>query len=179
MHLHQFRKIVFRLLLAVFIGWLSAGSAQSRTAESNAPAQLVKSFYRDHFSHDMGFTATAIQRKRKWLEPGLYKLSQAKLAEPRSPDEAPTINGDPFTDSQEYPHSFRIVKTIISAHKADVQVLFQWIEQRKVVNKRTITVKLNKRGSRWQIANLVYESGPDLRTLLKPPTAVKEEEFYG
>ena len=75
---------------------------------ASTPAEIVQELLVMHFTHDMGFTRESVARKRGFLSTDLQARIARYLAAPGSPDEAPAINGDPFTDSQEYPDRFRL-----------------------------------------------------------------------
>jgi hypothetical protein len=150
-------------LLVVFPLAAMSGAAP-RTARTT-----VRDFYRFHFAHEMGFTAGAVRQKRRWIASALYRLLLEEMEKQKSKpaDEAPYINGDPFTDSQEYPNSFQVGKANYSGAQAEVSVLFDWKDKGKSVRKRTILVKLTREKNEWRIVNLVYEDGRDLVTDLK------------
>lgn len=130
-------------------------AAQPRPA---SPASVVQAFYRFHFAHDMAFTRSALRRRVRWLAPDLLALCRAYFAAPSPADEVPEIDGDPFTDSQEYPTSFRVGAAAVAGDTALVPVTFLW----KAGDRRTVTVVLVPRGG-WKIADLRYERGETLR----------------
>lgn len=93
--------------------------------------------------------------------PDLLGLCRAYFAAPSPADEAPEIDGDPFTDSQEYPTSFRVGAAAMSGDTALVPVRFSW----KSGDQRSVTVVLVPLGG-WRIADLRYERGETLRSEL-------------
>jgi hypothetical protein len=52
--------------------------------------------------------------KRAWLAPELLDLCKAYFKKPVPADDVPEIDGDPFTDSQEYPKLFRVGPVALS-----------------------------------------------------------------
>jgi hypothetical protein len=90
--------------------------------------------------------------------PDLLALCRAYFAAPSPADEPPEIDGDPFTDSQEYPTSFRVGAAAIAGDTALVPVTFSWTGG----DHRVVTVVLVARG-RWRIADVRYERGETLR----------------
>jgi hypothetical protein len=82
------------------------------------PTRVVAAFYRYHFTHDMAFTPTSVGVKRAWLAPELLDLCKAYFKKPVPADDVPEIDGDPFTDSQEYPKLFRVGPPAHTAHSA-------------------------------------------------------------
>jgi hypothetical protein len=126
-----------------------------------APEEVVQELLVTHFTHDMGFTRDSLARKRTFLSAALRASVARYMAAPQPPDEAPAINGDPFTDSQEYPDRFTLGATrttprgtIVPVHFADSQ------------SKRRVDYVLVREGRRWVVDDLVDERGESLRTLL-------------
>ncbi|MGA2382487.1 MAG: DUF3828 domain-containing protein [Gemmatimonadales bacterium] len=131
------------------------GAAQQPAAR---PADVVRTFYRFHFAHDMAFTRSAVRRREGWLSSDLLALCRAYFAASSPTDEVPEIDGDPFTDSQEYPASFRVGAARVAGDTAQVPVTFSW----KAGDRRVVTVVLVARRD-WKIADVRYERGETLR----------------
>jgi len=110
----------------------------------------------------MGFTADAAKARAAWLSPELQKICASYFALPGMPDEVPVIDGDPFTDSQEYPNSFRVGAPRVSGATALMPVSFQWPDGRK----RSVTVELVMNSRRWLIDDIRYSDGRSLRNLI-------------
>jgi hypothetical protein len=130
-----------------------------RTA-ATAP-EIVQELLVTHFTHDMAFTRESVADKRRFLSAALQARLTRYLAAPQSPDEAPDIDGDPFTDSQEYPDRFTLgaarttaARTIVPVHFADAS------------SKRRVDYALIREGGRWVVDDLVDERGQSLRALL-------------
>jgi hypothetical protein len=87
---------------------LTAGARAASTDAAASPRAVVKALYAHHFAHDMAFTESSVRSKEAWLAPDFMKVCLAYLAQPGDPNEAPLIDGDPFTDSQEYPRRFKV-----------------------------------------------------------------------
>jgi hypothetical protein len=148
-------------LFAVILASLSSLFAQPSTPES-AVADPVQGFYRFHFAHDMGFTPDSVKARSAWLSPALLKICVAYFASPSAPDEVPVINGDPFTNSQEYPNSFQVGTPSLSNSTALIPVSFQWPDGRK----RSLSVALVVQNQKWLIDNIRYPDGSSLRSLI-------------
>ena len=134
---------------------VAAAVAQQRVAP---PESVVRAFYRFHFAHDMAFTRTALGRREQWLSPDLRALCRAYFAAPSPAGEVPEIDGDPFTDSQEYPVSFRVGAATVAGDTALEPVTLSW----KAGDRRVVTVVLVAGGG-WKIADVRYERGETLR----------------
>ena len=53
--------------------------------------------------------AARVERLRPWLAPSLSEAFRRWFGRPARPDEAPQLNGDPFTDTQEPPLALALV----------------------------------------------------------------------
>lgn len=137
-------------------------AAQSARPDSG-PAAVVREFYAFHFAHDMAFTRAAVRARSRWLAPDLLAHIGAYFARPSDPNEVPDIDGDPFTDSQEYPRSFQVGVARIVGDTARVPVAMLWPEG----DRRMVRVLLVRVGGAWRITDLRYANGePSLRELL-------------
>jgi len=125
------------------------------------PVEVVRALFADHFKHTMGFTKASVARKAKWLSTDLLARLNAELARPGNPDEVPNIDGDPFTDSQEYPTRFVVGKALNEADLTRVPVTFSGNGR-----KQTVVALLRKSGEGWCVDDLAYQDGKTLRGLL-------------
>ena len=140
-------------LLTAFLGFASPPSTPSAT---------VRAFYAFHFAHDMAFTPESVRAKADWLAPDLLELSEKYFEKPTSPDEAPAIEGDPFTDSQEYPTRFRVGGARVSGEAAWVPVRLVW----RHGPSRSVTVHLVRIARRWRVWDVRWPDGASFRDLL-------------
>lgn len=138
-----------------------AAAAVAPAPAPKTPMEVVIALYADHFRHDKGFTKASVARKAGWLSPDFLARLNAELARPGNPDEVPTINGDPFTDSQEYPKRFRVGKAEITGDLTRIPVFFTGNGRL-----RTVAVELRKTSDGWRVDDLVYEDGRTLRSML-------------
>ena len=165
------------LLLVLFACFFAppALSQGARRAPAASPRQTAQSFYRFHFTHGMDFTERNLRQRRRWLTAELYDLlrdefrKEAERAKAH-PDEAPFVEGDPFTDSQEYPKSFRVGNSIASGGSALVRVVFVGAGRTpRGRDEREVSVTMRWVGARWLIGNIKSAGGEDLLTLLRKP----------
>lgn len=131
---------------------------QPRSARAAA-----EGFLRAHFDGDMAFTPQALARKRRWLSPALRAASDHYFAQPRSPDEVPVINGDPFTDTQEYPGGFAVTSVRETRHGARVRITYRAPARRL----EFLLVRGSEEG--WRIDDVIYRDGTGLRSALASP----------
>lgn len=122
------------------------------------PVEVVRALFADHFKHTMGFTKASLARKSKWLSPDLLARLNAELARPGNPDEVPNIDGDPFTDSQEYPKHFVVGKAMNEGGLTRVPVTFSGNGPKQMV-----VALLRKTGGSWSVDDLAYQDGKTLR----------------
>lgn len=136
--------------------------APGAKAPATAPEGTVERLLEAHFGGDMGFSETGFGTKRAFLSRPLQQLMAAYFARPVSPDEAPAIDGDPFTDSQEYPTRFAVGKARTRGGAARVPVRFAdgW-------RTRRATYALKRERDGWRVDDVLYDNGESLRGLLK------------
>lgn len=123
-------------------------------AAAASPAGVVYAFLEAHFNGDMGFDETTVAAKQKWLSHDLKAAIVAYFAKPFPEDEVPPINGDPFTDSQEYPTRFSVGDASVAGRKAEVPVGYA-----DGFAKRSVVFHLVKDGRRWRIDDLAFDHG--------------------
>jgi hypothetical protein len=139
-----------------------AGLAQLSNKSSQAAVATVKAFYGFHFKNKFDYSNKGLRQRQRWLDAKLYRLLLAEDKKAKSKKaEAPELNGDPFTNSQEYPNAFRVGDTREEYGKAFVEVVFVWQEKGKVIDERSIEVELAKSGNLWKISNIIDKSSPD------------------
>lgn len=151
---------------------LSAGAQGARRAAAGAHArEAVRSFLTFHLANDKGFTERNVRRRRRWLTPELYRLLLSELRREslrsRLSDEAPCVNGDPFTNSQEYPSSFRVGPARPLGGKVRVDVVLVWKLGTGALDEKQIGMELSRRAGTWRIDNVLGRDGEDLVSLLR------------
>ena len=171
MKLHRYVSSAVLVMLL-----LPVETALPQGAQSANPREVVKSFYRFHFSRSMDFTKQNILRRQRWLAPQLYKLLQNEFHREdeysRShPNESfvPYMEGDPFTQSQQYPTTFRVDKSVVCGNKANVEIVFLWsAKSSRGRDERNVEIQLTKHNGKWLINNVIdKDSGADLLADLK------------
>jgi hypothetical protein len=152
-------KTTAALLFALLLSLLALPSPAAETAKTVDPAQAVQSFFDFHFKHSMGFGMPEMKVRKAWLAPDLYALITTVLKKPVPKGDAPDIEGDIFTDSQDTPTSFRVGHASVKDQTARVEVTLQWSGE-----KRQLTVLLQQIERAWRIVDIEYG---DHRTLTK------------
>lgn len=125
------------------------------------PQEVVQELLVTHFTHDMGFTRESVAGKRAFLSAALLARIASYMAVTQPPDEASDINGDPFTDSQEYPDRFTLGATRAGRQRTTVTVQFADAHMR-----RRVDYVLVREGARWVVDDLVDARGDSLLELL-------------
>ena len=148
--------------LALSSGWLNTAPATS-TETPVDPETAVGQLFDDHFMNDMGFTPASVARKRDRLTPELYAQIEAYFARPTSPDEVPPINGDPFTNTQEYPSAFAVSE----GTQQDTDTTRVPVVMTIGPDRRTVQVQLVRQAAGWLVDDLIYEDGSTFRESLK------------
>jgi hypothetical protein len=129
----------------------------------DGPHAVVQELLLEHMTGDMGFTPELVRPKRRLLSPELNALVNAYFARTMPENEPPPINGDPFTNSQEYPTGFRFGDVVSEDSSARVTVAFVHVGRT-----RPVTVLLRRVTGAWLIDDLIYEDGMTFRALLTP-----------
>jgi len=140
------------------------------------PAQAaVRAFYQFHLIHEKNFTARNVRLRKRWLTPELFGLLLGELKREAEeskahPDEAPYFEGDPFTDSQEYPDSFRVGQSEVNGDLAKVTVTLLWSARTsRGRDKRDIVVEVTRTSAAWLINDVLHGDGGRLKDELKRP----------
>ena len=141
----------------------SAGTDSVTSTDDNA-AGIVQLLLETHFSGEMGFIPEALDTKSTFLSTGLRHAITAYFAVPRPADEVPPINGDPFTDSQEYPTRFLVSRATGDDTRASVEVTFAsgW-------SNYPLIYRLVREANGWKLDDIVYGNGYTFLNLLTMP----------
>ena len=162
------------VVLVIAAALLPGLNVVAQTGNSNnAASRAVHSFYTFHLARNKDFTVRNISLRKRWLTPELYRLLLDELRyeairSKTNPDEAPYFEGDPLTNSQEYPDSFRVGDSEVSGRIARVTVTMLWSEKTsRGRDQRDIVVELAKSGAGWLISDIIDNQGSRLRDELK------------
>lgn len=132
------------------------------TAADTAAAGVVQRFLEQHFASEMAYDTSALAAKRQWLDDAFVAQLRRYLAKPASPDEAPELDGDPFTDSQEYPTRFSVSAPRIAGTRATIPVRFS-----DGYRSYRVSYQLVRSSGRWRIDDVVSQGGRSLRAFLR------------
>ncbi len=143
-------------------GLLAVSGSTGLAAPPDSPKAVVNALFRFHFAHDMGFTPKTVRSRKKWLSPGLLAACDAYFKKPRPADEVPDIDGDPFTNSQDTPRTFKVGSERMDGATARVNVVLVWNRSERT----TVTAVLIKNGDGWVIDDVAYPDGSTFRGLL-------------
>lgn len=148
----------------------------AQTPDRSSAASAVRSFYAFHLAHKKDFTPANVRIRRPWLTPEFYGLFLGELKRQAEyskahPDEAPDFEGDPFTDSQDYPDSFRVGTVVTNGARAKATITFDWsAKTSRGLDSRNITVELIRLEAGWLINDIVTSDGSSLREQFQKPT---------
>lgn len=150
------------MLLAVDnVIWTLTQSAGA-VAQPTTPSGVMQLFLEKHFAGDMGFDRKTVATKQQWLTDTLRTAITRYFAKPSKPDEVPNIDGDPFTDSQEYPTRFAVADAQLRAAVANVSVRFS-----DGYRDRNLVYVLHQQRGVWLISDIRYDHGATFTSLLK------------
>jgi hypothetical protein len=136
--------------------------APGALAADSTPAAVVERMLEHHFAGGMSFTAAQLEYHAAYLTPGLKERIRRYLAKPSDPSEVPAINGDPFTDSQEYPTRFAVGMGAVRGDAALVPVRFAFGRGSRVVE----YIMRRERGG-WRVNDVRYPRRGTLTQLLR------------
>ncbi|MCP5180256.1 MAG: DUF3828 domain-containing protein [Pseudomonadales bacterium] len=117
-----------------------------------------------HFAGARGFLPANVDRVREFLSRRLQAAMADYFARPVSPDEAPVIDGDAFTDSQEYPTRFAVGQQQGDADRETVRVRFA-----DGYSARTIAYVFVRENDAWRLDDILYAPDSTLRQWLATP----------
>lgn len=126
-----------------------------------SPSALVQQFLETHFAGRMAFDSTSVAAKRPFLSDGFVAAIDAYFVRKTSANEAPAIDGDLFTDSQEYPTRFAVLSESISNDSASVSIQFSDDQMTKLMSYQLI-----QRNGAWRVDDVRDNRGSSLRLIL-------------
>ena len=161
--LFEFHRVEPEILL---LGLDNLVLTLSRTAgalaSADSPEGRTQRFLEAHFSGDMGFNLNNAKTHRAWFSAQLEAAISAYFAKPLLKNEVPAVDGDPFTDSQEYPQRFAVGEAQLAGDVAKVSVRFS-----DASNRHSVIYLLRKENGTWQLDDLLFANGKKLLELLE------------
>jgi hypothetical protein len=162
------RQALFLSMIILFAVVLPPKSLSNpQASKALGASEAARAFYQYHFSHGQCYVGACLNRRRKWLTAELYNLLKYEQQRELPPDIVPYIEGDPFTNSQESPHSFRIGKSERHGNGVKVKVFVYWLEKRRVVEQREYSFVMIRESGSWKIADIIDNKGESLRNELR------------
>jgi hypothetical protein len=134
-----------------------------RRSGKATPEHVMLALFQSHLTHDMAFTPATVARKHAYLTAGLRTAITAYFRRPVPQAEVPPINGDPFTNTQEYPTRFAPGRASIEGRRAVMPVQLGNDGASQVLE-----VLLHQSGRQWRVDDLRYQDGGTLRGRLQP-----------
>jgi hypothetical protein len=130
-------------------------------AATGSPENTVHALLQDHYAHELEFSPERAAAQRAWLSESLVRKIDQYFAQPFAEGDAPPINGDPFTDSQEYPPVFSVREAKITGAVAMVPVRLD-----SGYESREVHYTLRKDGGAWRVEDIDYAHGTPFTQLL-------------
>jgi hypothetical protein len=115
---------------------------------------LVQRLLELHYAGDMGFDEKSIALKQRFLSDKILARIGQYLKRPADPNEAPVIDGDPFTDTQEYPTRFAVGRPVVEGARMLVPVRFS-----DAYTSKTVRYVLERQGTAWRVSDIRYAHG--------------------
>ena len=144
--------------------WVLSASHGTQAPAASA-AGVVQRLLERHFdaAHGgaaRGFTTQAMTDLKPYTTAAMQTAAAAWLALPTSPDEAPEIDGDPFTDSQEPVLHFAVGAAAQRGDQADVPV-----QMTDEARSWTLGYRLQRTAEGWRVDDVVLRDGTTLSKL--------------
>lgn len=134
-----------------------------RAAAGDAQAPVRELLLQRLSEQGSAFDAARVSRLQAWLAPSLRQAFRRWFARPPRPDEAPYLDGDPFTDTQEPPLSLALGELARRGEQATQVVLVDVGGGRQ----HRLAYRLQHRdGAGWRIVDIDYGEGVTLRQLM-------------
>jgi hypothetical protein len=139
----------------------SLSQAPGALAPAGTPEAAVQALLETHYAGDLGFTIQSVAGKGEQLSIALRQALADYFAQPWREDEVPPINGDPFTDSQEYPTRFAVGAAKVDGDAAEAEVRFAdgWVAF-------DLRYRLRREDGAWRVDDVMGRDGSSLRELL-------------
>jgi hypothetical protein len=130
-------------------------------AAAGTPEHVVQALLQDHYARGLEFTPARVAAQRAWLSDALAAKIDGYFALDVPEGDAPPINGDPFTDSQDYPPLFSVREAKVEGAAAVVPVRFD-----SGYESREVRYKLVQQGKTWRVDDIDYDHGTPFTELL-------------
>jgi hypothetical protein len=131
-------------------------------ADSTSPVGVVRQLVAAHLASPAGFDSVSVRAKRRWLTDTLAARFARYFRKPVPADEVPDLDGDPFTDSQDYPSRFTVGVARASGQRTLVPVRFF-----DGLVRYTVTYVLRREHDTWRVADIRDRQGTSVLTYLK------------
>ena len=133
-------------------------------AKAGTPEHVVQQLLEDHYAHGLEFTPERMQAQRRWFTAALGKRIDAYFAQDFPEGDVPPIDGDPITDSQEYPPIFSVREATPAGAAMLVPVRYDSGYETRLVH-----FVLARDGGEWRIDDITYEHDTPFSAMLQLP----------
>ena len=130
-------------------------------AAPGTPEHAVQALLQDHYAHGLDFSPERAVEQRAWFTAALAKRIATYFAQDFPEGDAPPINGDPFTDSQDYPPIFSVREAKTTGDAAVVPVQFV-----NGYEPHAATYRLRREKGEWRVDEITYSHDTPFTALL-------------
>lgn len=145
-----------------WIGLDNAVLRWTRVSIEDSPEATVQTLLLHHFSSNFAFSPSTVAAQATLLTESLTDSLNRWFVRAKTNDEVPALNGDPYTDSQEFPESFSLAKSRVNADRAELTVTYR----SEGIEPYPVHVELMRVKGRWRVNDLRYRDGQKLSQLL-------------
>lgn len=145
-----------------WIGLDNAVLRWERVSVAKSPEATVQLLLVEHFASNMAFSRERVAAQSASLSQTLFDSMERWFARTAGSDEAPYLNGDPYTDSQEPPNSFQLAPAALRGDRAELVVMFGGAS----IAAYPVRFELLRVKGAWRIDDLRYRDGQRLSQAL-------------
>lgn len=145
--------------------WLGLDNAVlewERSQLASSPEATVQLLLVHHFATNFEFSKSSIAAQSARLSPALAGAFERWFARTANSNEAPELNGDPFTDSQESPNEFALAPAKVQGDRAELTVTYRG----EGIAPYAVHIELVRAKNAWLIDDLRLRGNQRLTRLL-------------
>jgi hypothetical protein len=171
MPLRMNRLVVLSSIVVIVTLVLGDILARADSPRISAASAVVREFFLYHIRDGCEFTSQNVNERKRWLSTKLLRLIEHEFARETEyrrthPDEVPYYNGDPFTNSQEYPTRFTLGRSQSTSRQVEIEITFYFGPELAAERRTSRVFVIFERGA-WRIDNIINDQGVSLQKELQ------------
>lgn len=130
-------------------------------AKPGTPEYVVQQLLEEHYAHGLEFTTERMQAQKRWFSAALAAKIDGYFAQDFPEGDVPPIDGDPITDSQEYPPIFSVRPATAAGDAMLVPVRYDSGYETRLVH-----FVLKRDAGEWRVDDITYEHDTPFSAML-------------